>query len=98
MNNMTSSQARDQFPDLISQATYAKKRTVITRRGKKVAALIPIEDLERLQAIEDTEDIKKIEYALKYGEFEDWEDVKKELLEHHGLSEDDLQSGNREES
>lgn len=97
MNNVTSAQARDQFPDLVSQATYAKKRTIITRRGKKVAAIIPIEDLERLQEIEDREDIKKIEYALEHGEFEDWEVVKKELLAHHGLTEDELQSRDREE-
>lgn len=44
-NNITSDQARDQFPDLASQAIFSKRRTVITRRGKKVAAAVPSEDL-----------------------------------------------------
>lgn len=86
-NNMSSAQARNQFPDLISQASYAKKRTVITRRGKKVAAIVPIEDLEYLQMIEKARDIKNLEEALKEGEFEDWEIVKKKLLTLHGLTE-----------
>lgn len=90
-NNMTSAQARNQFPDLVSQASYAKKRTIITRRGKKVAAIVPIEDLEYLQALEDARDIEKIEQSLKEGEFEDWEIVKRRLLSSHNLTETDLE-------
>jgi prevent-host-death family protein len=89
--SLTSSQARDQFPDLVSQAAYGKRRTIITRRGKKVAAIVPIEDLEVLQSLEDARDIKLIESAFKEGEFEDWKIAKKRLLKQRGLTETDLQ-------
>ena len=92
---MSSAQARNHFPDLVSQAAYAKKRTVITRRGKEVAAIIPFEDYERLLAIEDANDINEAERALAKGEFEDWNDAKKEIMTHFGLKEDDLQNRNR---
>lgn len=97
MFNMSSAEARNHFPDLVSQAAYGKKRTVITRRGKKVAAIIPIEDLERLMTIEDAIDIREAEEILVRGKFEDWEEAKNEIMTHFGF-EDDLQNQNRRES
>lgn len=97
-NNVTSAQARNSFPDLVSQATYGKKRTVITRRGKKVAAIIPFKDLERLRAIENSLDIEKIDYSLKNEEFEKWEDAKNEIIKHFGFTEDDIRIRNIKES
>lgn len=85
--NLSSAEARNCFPDLVNQATYAKKRTVITKRGKRVAAIVPIEDLDYLQSLEDARDKKMIEDTLKTGEFVDWEIAKKELLASHGISE-----------
>lgn len=95
---MTSAEARNQFPDLVNQATYAKTRTVITRRGKKVAAIIPIEDLERLMALEDEIDIKEAEAALASDEFENWEEAKKEIMTHIGFKDADLQNRDRKKS
>lgn len=92
---MTSAEARNHFPDLVSQATYAKRRTVITRRGKKVAAIIPIEDLDRLLASEDEKDINEAEASLAKGNFEDWNDAKREIMTHFGIEEDDLQNRDR---
>lgn len=91
-NNLPSALARDQFPDLVSQATYAKRRTVITRRGKKVAAIVPIEDLERLLLLDDMCDIEKIEQALREDEFESWDEAKKDIMQHFGFTKDDLQN------
>ncbi len=97
MDTMSSADARNVFPDLISQANYGKKRTVITRRGKRVAAIVPIEDLERLQALEDVLDAEKIDHALKNEEFENWTEAKNEIMKHFGFTEDDLQIRNIEE-
>ena len=97
-NKMTSAEARNHFPDLVSQATYAKTRTIITKRGKKVAAIIPIEDLERLEALEDNRDIEKIEHALENDEFENWNEAKKDIMQHFGFTENDLQIRDIEES
>lgn len=91
-NNMSSAQARNSFPDIVSQAVYAKKRTIITRRGKKAAALIPIEDLERLLAFEDQHDIQEAEEELSKGDFEEWEIAKKDIMKHFGFKENDIQN------
>jgi prevent-host-death family protein len=45
--------ARERFDELLRRAVKDKDRVVLTRRGKPVAALVPIEDLELLEAIED---------------------------------------------
>lgn len=41
-------EAANTLGDLISRAQYAGERTVITKHGKAVAALIPYADLEKL--------------------------------------------------
>ena len=65
MHTMNSSEARQHFPELISEAVYAKIRTIVTRRGRKVAAIVPIEDLEIIQALEDRVDLEDARSALK---------------------------------
>lgn len=53
MDEIPSSDARQNLPELINEVVYQKKRVVLTRRGKKVAALIPLEDLKTLEMLED---------------------------------------------
>lgn len=84
MSNSTinSKQARQDFADNINRVAYGYERLTITRHGKEVAALIPIEDLEFLEELEEELDRKAIDEALEeQGDdpFEDWETVKKEL-------------------
>jgi len=64
MSECPASKAREQLSDLINQAAYAKERVVLTRRGKKLAAIVPIEDLELIEAMEDAEDIRDAQKAL----------------------------------
>ena len=63
--SFNSGEARRNFSELLSKAAYAKKRTVLTRRGKKVAAIVPIEDLEIIEALEDSIDYEEAKKALK---------------------------------
>jgi prevent-host-death family protein len=82
MTSLNSSEARQHFPDLINEAAYAKKRTIVTRRGKKVAAIVPIEDLEIIEAIENKIDLEEARVALKDIQSKgaiSWEDLKIEL-------------------
>ncbi len=46
---MNSGAARDELPDLVARAAYAHERTVIAKRGKPLAALISMEELEILE-------------------------------------------------
>lgn len=45
MRKMSTAQARESLADVVNDAAYAGTRTVITRRGKDVAAIVPISDL-----------------------------------------------------
>ncbi len=82
MSSVNSSEARQHFPELLNKAAYAKRRTIVTRRGKKVAAIIPIEDLETIEAIENKMDLEEAREALedvkKHGSIS-WEQLKSEL-------------------
>lgn len=82
MSSLNSSQARQHFPELLNEAAYAKKRIVVTRRGKKLAAIVPIEDLETIEAIENRIDLEEARAALediKKNGSTSWEDLKTEL-------------------
>jgi len=66
---------------VINKVKRKKQRVALTRRGKLVAAVVPIEDLEYLEALEAEEDAEDIK-ACKDAENESvrlFSDVKKEL-------------------
>jgi prevent-host-death family protein len=46
---MNSGAARDELPDLVARAAYAHERTIIAKRGRPLAALISMEELELLE-------------------------------------------------
>ena len=75
---LTASAARAQFADLVSRAEYAGERTIVHRRRKPVAAIIPIEDLELIERYEDELDLRLIRKARKEKSVP-WEQAKKAL-------------------
>jgi prevent-host-death family protein len=81
---LSCAEAQDDFDHLLTRAAKHKERVVLTRRGKPVAALVPIEDVKFLEAIEDQLDADEFRRAKE--EFERsgkpaiaWEKVKAEL-------------------
>jgi prevent-host-death family protein len=65
---LTITEAREQFADIVERAQFKKERIVISKRGKEAVAIISVEDLrllEALEAQEDKEDIEAAEAALK---------------------------------
>jgi len=64
MNAIATGKARENFSDLVNRSAYGKERIVLTRRGKSVAAVVPIEDLELLEEIEDRLDVEAARKAL----------------------------------
>ena len=61
---ITTVNARKDFSNIINKVSYGQDPIILTRRGKKVAALISIEELELLQQIEDVIDIEDAKQAL----------------------------------
>jgi prevent-host-death family protein len=56
MSSISIVEARSTLADIINNAIYKHKRTIFTRRGKGVVAVIPLVDLELLEALEDKMD------------------------------------------
>ena len=82
MTTLSTVKARENFSDLVNRSAYGKERVVLTRRGKGVAAVVPIEDLNLLEAIEDRLDLEDIEKALADPENRraiPWDKLKRDL-------------------
>lgn len=57
--------ARRGLADLINRAAYGRERILLQRRGKSVAAIVPVEDVELLEKLEDRFDLEAARKALK---------------------------------
>lgn len=82
MSKMSAVEAREHFSEVINRAAYAKERVVLTRRGKELVAVVPIEDVEVLQELEDRIDIEQARAVLKETKKKGtvpWEKLKVEL-------------------
>ena len=79
MSSISAAKAQSQFPDLIKRAARNKERIIVTSKGKKVAAVVPIEDLKAIEELEDREDIEDAKKALAEPGGIPWEQLKKEL-------------------
>lgn len=79
---MTKASVNDLRTDLaetLNRVRYKGERVIVERRGKGVAALVPVEDLELLQELENRLDLAAARKALKEPGRIPWEKVKKEL-------------------
>ncbi len=79
MAKYTAVKARKELADIINRAVYAKERVVITRKGKNVVAVVPIEDAEFLEELENRLDIEDARKALKEKGSVSFERIKKDL-------------------
>jgi prevent-host-death family protein len=72
MTRLNVSKARDEFPEIVNRAAYGKERTIVSRRGKDLAAVVPIEDLRLLERLAQEEmdriDLEDARVALKEAE------------------------------
>ena len=55
MTRLNVSKAREEFPEVVNRAAYGKERIIVSRRGKDLAAVIPIEDLRLLERLAEEE-------------------------------------------
>lgn len=61
---VSTSKARIDFAEMINQVAYGGERVVLDRRGKPIAAIIPIDDLTFLEEIENRMDVDAAKRAL----------------------------------
>lgn len=78
MESMGITEARLRFAELFNRVLYQGARVVIRRRGKDGIALVPVEDMELLDRLEDQIDLESL--RARAGEAtEPWEKVKRDL-------------------
>jgi len=80
LNKITTADARQKFSNIINRVAFGNESFVLTRRGKPIAALVSMKELELLQEIEDKLDIEDAWKAKSEpGEPIPWEVLKMEL-------------------
>lgn len=80
--HVTVSEARQDFAELVNRAAYGGERVRVLRRGREIAAIVPIEDVELLEHLEDDLDLQAALDALADPENAvpiAWEHVEAEL-------------------
>ena len=69
MTRLNVSKAREEFPEVLNRAAYGKERTIVSRRGKDLADVIPMDDLRLLERMAREEmyriDLEVARAALK---------------------------------
>jgi len=82
MTKVSTAEARNEFSEILNRASFGKERIVLTRRGKDLAAVVPMEDLELLERLEDRIDLEDARAALmevRESGAVTWEKLKSDL-------------------
>lgn len=84
MTRLAAHKACENFSDTLDRVAAKGERIVLHRRGKNVAALVPLEDLALLEELEDRLDLEDFRAAKEEWEREGqktipWEKVKADL-------------------
>lgn len=80
--SLSVAEAREQLAEMLNEVKYAKRHAVVTKHGKRVAAVVSIEDLELLERLEDFVDVTTALERLadaREGKSLSWDDVSREL-------------------
>jgi prevent-host-death family protein len=64
MTRLPASQVRTELADTLNRVAYGGERIVLHRRGKDIAALVSMADLELLRTLEDRLDNEAADKAL----------------------------------
>jgi prevent-host-death family protein len=79
---MEISEARLKLSEVANRVAFGKERVTITRHGKALVALVPLEDARLLEELEDRIDLETARAALAEAKAQGtvpWDQVKAEL-------------------
>lgn len=82
MEEITTAEARKRMAELLNRAAFGKERFVLTRHGKELVAIVPLEEvrlLDRLRALLSRRDFEAALAEIGRDETKSWEDVRREL-------------------
>lgn len=63
--SINTADAKEEFSDLVNRVSHQKERVILTRRGKDIAAIVPIEDLMLIEESQSKNDLDEAVEALK---------------------------------
>jgi prevent-host-death family protein len=81
MGTTSISELKSALSEFLNRAAYGRERIIVASRGKPKAAVISIEDLHRLEDLEDALAAHEALEAYETGETTPWDEVKAELAE-----------------
>jgi prevent-host-death family protein len=79
---VTVADARSGLAELLNRVAYGKERLVITRHGREIAAIVPVEDLQlanRLRRFVSRKDVARALADLDAGKSASWDKLRREL-------------------
>jgi prevent-host-death family protein len=82
MTRLNATKVREDFSDTLNRVAYRGERILLERRGRVVAAIVPAEDLQLLEDLEDRLDLEEARAALRQARRKrtiPWEKVKAKL-------------------
>ena len=82
MKNVTTAEARKNLSELLSRAAYGGERFVVTRHGKELVAIVPLEDLTLLGRLRTFLQARDFEAALREvaeAGTVPWDEVRRDL-------------------
>jgi len=82
MIRVNSAEAKRQLGQILARTARTKRRVMVTSRGKDMAAVVPIEDVQLLEEIEDRLDLDEARAALAGAKRDGtvtWKKIKRDL-------------------
>lgn len=77
MEKLAASEARERLPEALNRVAYGGERVIIHRRGKEIAALVSLADLQLIRELEDQIDVAAAREALADDERIPWEKARR---------------------
>ena len=65
MDSVDTVKLRAELSDVVNRVAFGKERVVLTRRGREIAVIMPVEDARLLEELEDASDVRDALKALK---------------------------------
>lgn len=79
MTILSITEAREHLSDWADRVAFKGERLCVKRNGKPVFAMVSVEDMKLLEAIEEKIDIEEATKALRRNKFTSWSQAKKKL-------------------
>ncbi len=77
--NLSATEAREKFSEVVNRVRYGHERILLGRHGQEQAAIVPVEDLRLIEQLEDALDLSAAREALRESGTVSWEELRAEL-------------------